>query len=626
MLRKWMCRGLIALPIISLALNALFWLKHGVDIPYWDDWRKYDQGMMGSFDLHYLFAPENETLYPVGKFLDSLAFHALGGNSIAYQFLSLVLVLGGLLLLQWHLLVRATNQPWILACSFSLTLFMLQPDSYWGRVDMAYHQAVPLLCVLGVLAVLLSERWRNIWAIPTLCLLGLVAGFVYISGAFAILVLGALLLTLHFFLTDTLKKRLLLTGSLLLGIGLLAATAQLLAMLQLSEQKGHGLTAATYPWMADFWLYMLGKVSRSLLLPLEHPALSLALTLSLVAGGVTIAAFFGFRLTRRQVMMVDAPAVVVFLSLLAVVFVYLGIIAYGRAMTLRPPQYDGALGVFSWGYYRFHFFWVNLLWPWLALMLLVALSRRRQNSTLLQVGALGAFLTILFLAIKFTNVASHDAFYSQAIAPKLRSLECLRTNLQVDGDYICPEVYGFALQSIRQAMTNARGAEASFVRDINYQPIPLGRQVPLPLYSLSLNTPPGEWSNAQAKITADGRIKIEAGVDAGVLFETGAADALARCRILEVNALLTTSVPDFAQLFYLPGEQSLFSETHSQRVPLRSAGKQAINFRVVSDKGFRDSLRFDPVLAAQTMFIDKFEVYCRAFTPSALMEKGNSNE
>lgn len=189
---------LIGLPVISLILNAISLLRFGVDMPYWDDWRQYHEGSMGRIDFSYLMAPANDTLYPVGLLLDSLAFRFLDGNTVAYQFISMTFVLGSLLIFQWRLLSICTTNKMIRACVFSLTLFMLQPDTYWGLQNMAYHQAVPLVCILAILALTFGNL-RMRFAVPGFLLLSFVSGFTYISGAFAVLSLCTCLLICHFF-------------------------------------------------------------------------------------------------------------------------------------------------------------------------------------------------------------------------------------------------------------------------------------------------------------------------------------------------------------------------------------------------------------------------------------------
>ena len=141
-----------------------------IDLPFYDDWRAYIQGRAGLLDLGYLFTPENGTYYPVGKMLDAIAQRYLDGNSVAYQFLSMTIVLGSLLALQWRLLSFAMKDRLFAASAFSLTVFMLQPGSYWGHQNLAYHQAVPLLCLVAVLALGCRVRpYRANGSLPGSC-------------------------------------------------------------------------------------------------------------------------------------------------------------------------------------------------------------------------------------------------------------------------------------------------------------------------------------------------------------------------------------------------------------------------------------------------------------------------
>lgn len=622
----WLSRALVMLPIVSLALSAIFWLRYGIDMPYWDDWRKYTQGYMGSFDLGYLFTPENDTLYPVGKLLDSLAFRVLGGNSIPYQFLSMLVVLGGLLLLQWRLLVRCADSFLVAACAFSLTIFMLQPDSYWGQVDMAYHQAIPLLCILGALNLVFVARWQNIRHTFLIFVLGVLSGFTYISGAFATLTLGIALLVIRPFIEDALRHRLLAAGIALLGAGLFSVTFQMIGIAEL-EQSGRYNYPIAYPWMSDFWLYMLGKIARSLLLPVEFPVSSL-ITISMIIALVLVLAFVLIIQTVKRRMSSSAlPSAVIFLSLLAVIFVYLGMISAGRAITMRPAQLADAIGVFSWGYFRFHFFWVTLLWPWLALILLNGLFRILRPGKTAEVIVLGGFALLMVLSVKYSQVAAHEPYYQQVVTPRLEGLECLRANFQSEGDFFCPQVQGLAPISSVLAIENARKAGASFVRDINYVPIALGTTAPALLYRLSERSRAQghRWSNAQP---AAGGVEgaLDAADDPALLIDLEKEDELLNCRTLEVNTRFSATQADIAQLFYLLPGKTGFSEADSQSILLVNVSEpQTVSFRVSSDSGFLDKLRFDPVTGKQSLLIDDLEVRCRAHITQPFAGKVGAN-
>ena len=161
-------------------------------MPFWDDWRQYADDELGSLTLSYLFTPINDTLFPVGQLLDSLAFRLFGAHAVAYQLLSLVAVMGSILWLIWQLLQQMALPPLVRAVAFCFTLPMLQPDSYWGLQNLAYHQALPLIAVLAV--VYLAQRHVVTWSsYVAVGLLGFFAGLSYISGAFAMVALSVVL-------------------------------------------------------------------------------------------------------------------------------------------------------------------------------------------------------------------------------------------------------------------------------------------------------------------------------------------------------------------------------------------------------------------------------------------------
>ena len=109
-------------PVLSLFLGGLAWLRYGIDIPWFDDWRGYMDGNIHSLSLDYLFRSVNDTLAPVGFALDALAQRYLGGNSIAYQFISMISVLGGLMWLQWRLLIQSLQDKLQASVCFLLVI------------------------------------------------------------------------------------------------------------------------------------------------------------------------------------------------------------------------------------------------------------------------------------------------------------------------------------------------------------------------------------------------------------------------------------------------------------------------------------------------------------------------
>jgi hypothetical protein len=452
---------LLLAPLVSLAVNALAWLSYGIDLPYADDWRTYQDGTAYSLALGDLFTPANDTLFPVGRALDVLAMRWLAGNSVAYQFLSMIAVLGGLLFLQWRLLLSALKDRVLAAAAFSLTLFMLQPESYWGLQNLAYHQAIPVLCLLAALWIV-TIPLRPLMAVPLLLCLGLISGLSYISGAFAMLTLAAVVL--FFAVFQPLQRRsYVFSGSALLVAGAITTAAQIWVIV--SAQQGQ--ISVKVPWARpdelEFWAYLLGKLGRALLLPSGAPGRSLAVTALVVLLVAVIALVFLVRLVRRKLgTPEEGRSALIFVALVAVVFVYLLLVAAGRTK-LRPETITAFLDIFAFGFLRFHFFWATLLWPWVGAAVVLWLSRRRQGQRL----AFGmAFLLVALVlpATVWLGGFDHAASYRARMAYRLKNeVNCLEAGLQKGDGIVCVAMAG-SKANIRLSYEFARRHDASFTR------------------------------------------------------------------------------------------------------------------------------------------------------------------
>lgn len=454
----------IALPLLSFALSLLGWLVYGVDIPFMDDWRPYILDQAGTFELKTLFTPANDTLFPVGMAFDSAAMRWLGGNSIAYQALSMSVVLLSLLALQWLMLRHVLRDKLITACAFCLTLLMLQPGSYWGEQNMAFHQAFPLVGILTALYLAVVSRLPKSILTVSLLILGLVCGFTYISGAFAYLACGLVLAFCSLARTDAKRQRLTWSGLTMAFAGLVASIPQ--AWVIVFYQKGtHRVDAPmAFPYEVDFWFYLLGKVARSLLLPVFHPALSLALTLIAVGllltllGAVFVRARSGSVDENSRSAMHDGLAIT--LSLSAVAAVYLLMVAAGRA-NLRDPGMTSGLQIFQFGYLRFHFFWATLLWPWLAGLGFAWWYAQRSHTT--------PWLLCIIVSACTAGMAAGGAFnhmehFRQLSAARIEGVNCLRSSAEAMKPMMCNSI---EIRDLRPALLVAERAGASFTRYLN---------------------------------------------------------------------------------------------------------------------------------------------------------------
>lgn len=608
---------LIFVPLLCFVMKAVNLAVYAVDIPYYDDWREFDLGTAGSFELHTLFEPANDTLYPVGKALDSLFIRFLNGNVIVYQVLSLVVILGLLLWLQFCLLRRVIDHPIILAAAFFSTILMLQPGSYWGAQYIAYHQAIPAVCILAILLLALGQSvwWRSI----ALFILSLIAGFAYISGAFASTALAVVFL-LHGLSSNDSFGRQMRHAGLFVGMG---GAVTLVAQLRviLVHQDG-GTHRPDTPWALptdlDFWLYMLGKVGRALSLPSQMPSLSLAITLlvlilALAASVYTLMPYWRWLFLRHQKTFLcpstaakDQCWSVVLLSLIAVIGIYLCLVAAGRA-NVRSPEIQSSNDIFLHGFQRFHFFWVTLLIPWLVAACLNAVERVVQQ-LMVTIGTTLIIISWIFVNSLKGDVFSQTAYYKHHGNHRSATLMCIASHIRAGHAHIgCPNSYP---RNLLPAYLNAVADEISFTR---YLPPPDA----LPFVAkntailFQLDQPEARQqltfrNTALVDVAAEPLLKTRQDPQIEITLDDAKAAA---CSLIQVTVSQTIEAPSTLQVYYLPRSEKFFSKPHSVRAPLLSGSVRKSLF-LKSDTGFEPLLRIDPVTDAQTVALGDISIGC----------------
>lgn len=605
--------GLIGLPIASLLINAVSWLRFGLDLPLYDDWRGYASGQMHSLDLEYLFHPVNDTMTPIGFALDALAQRYLDGNSIAYQFLSMVTVLGGLLLLQWRLLQQALGNTRLAAICFVFTLLMIQPDSYWGQQNMAYHQALPLLFILSSLTLLLSESAKDIWRMPLILTLSLLAGFSYISGAFGVLAVGlALLLVCSVSKASALRKTMLRGGVVLTMSGIFSSGIQYWRAIHGFATHKADVPMAL-PTDLNFWLYFLGKIGRSLALPQDKPSLSLAITILVCI--IVFALILGFAARHRSHDIVCASEYrvgIIFFVIGSLVFIYLLMVSAGRT-NMHPPEANTPTQVFQYGFYRFHYFWATLLWPWLAAAFIVTWQALRKTTSARMESIATVFVILLIPLMSAGGIFAHAAQYKAGTLYRMPTVACLAEQVQRGEKIFCPE---FFMPDFRAVYAYSKLTGASFVRHYPILPIGLGVDDPSPWFRLTRD----KIAVTMRDVTQDKNTPLPylAGVDAQMLFKTGKSSEMAQCLLLDVNVNIQVKHTANAQIFYRPRGNTDFSEQASQQLPVLANNEvpQQLHFQIPSTSGFDDALRFDPVSTAQQFNVLELEVRCRWSLPT----------
>ena len=654
------------IPVLMLAANALSWLRYGTDFPFFDDWRAYATGDIRSLDPKHLFQVVNNTMSPVGFALDALAQRWLDGNTVAYQLLSMLAVLGGLLWLQWKLLAWAVPSPLVRAVSFAFTVFMLQSATYWGEQNLAYQQALPLVFLLGALYFILVSELR----IPVLgivvALLGLLSGFSYISGAVSALVIGGILLLINAFVASAgwaerseaqhrssqqeqcpevptrvgsshvglrcaqpnlrnpqpalLWARVRLGGLVLLILGAGTTAFQFYATRIVGGADRSEAFPVRWPTHPDFWAYLLGKVGRSFGSAFHNVTHEMAFAFALAAALAGVWLVFLWRVVYRrpESAAVDGSHRIscIYLPLVGAVMVYLGLVAFGRS-GFRDASIQSLSDVFQFAYQRFHFFWITLVFPWTVAALLTMLpsksaARTRDHS---QTAPLWLALAVLVIGWGFAGargVFEVSTYYEQGRQARANTIRCMSQQLGSGEPIMCPE---FALPGWTDwtpAYLHAREIGASFTK---YFPL-VGHDSPRHwMFDGAPDAGPGvSWHDAVQ--STDGW--LQGAADPQLLIEVdGAARAFAGCRMLDVRLRIRSDKASFAQVFYRPNGVGDFAEALSRIRPVEAGvdAAQELHFAIESLHGFAPVLRIDPVQGDARFRVEGVRIGCGMSAP-----------
>ncbi|KPC28507.1 Membrane protein [Pseudomonas syringae pv. cilantro] len=595
---------LVLLPVISFLMNLISWLRFGIDIPFLDDMRQYASDGAGRMDWDYIMSPANDTLYPIGLIFDALAFRLLDGNSVAYQTISMVAVLGGILFFQWRLLSICTSSKIVRAMSFAVTVFMLQPDSYWGWQNMAFHQAIPALCSLWIIYLVLSDQDYRLSAL-SIFVISIISGFTYTSGAFANLsiLVGLCIFILSLKKENSFKFRVGAMAMLLPTV--LSVTAQLWVLIWVQHGTHRPDAPMAYPWESDFWYFLLGKIGRSLLLPMQTPDLSISVsaTVFILSAVMAICAIVEARRSQAYSKLWNSS--VAYLCIFGVVLLYLFIISAGRA-NLRPDSVVKATDIFIYGYARFHFFWVCLLWPWLIAFLMERIIYRKpKEAGRPEIPIL--VLLFLFILIFNSKVMSHSEYYRTTQQVRVVILKCLTSGVSRGVPFECPDLHpGINMLNVYYKSLDLG---ASYAQLILKPPTPLWSNDPPPLYRLTENKGQASYHNTTIVDNGAKGVFLNTAVDSMIEINVGNHDALKNCNVLQVNGSYDVKSQDLAQLFYLPAGVVSFSQTYSEGRQL-SAGGGEFSFEIHSKNGFNSFLRFDPAVNSIPITLKQLEVRC----------------
>ncbi len=589
--QRWLARVCVGVPLAMLAANLIAWLRYGTDMPFIDDWRAYRDGNIDSFALTRLFQVVNNTISPVGFGLDTLAQIGLDGNSIAYQFLSMLLVLGALLWLQWRLLGWAIADSTTRVLAFAATIFMLQAGSYWGEQNLAYHQALPLVFLLGVAALVLTGQSGK-WLTASISFaLSAMAGLSYISGAVAALTLGATWMAMSSAgrRSDALRERIFIGGLAATLAGAVTASIQIY-LTRLRPGADPALRyELTSPDKPEFWLFLIGKIGRALGHAISPVGMEFIFALIIAA---SLAASFLWLIRRIIRPVADAAAwrlACFYVPFALVVAIYLLLVSFGRT-SVRDSSIRDAWDVFQFAYYRFHFFWVTLLLPWVLGVAVIAwpCQPAAREWTFKRAALLLAAMFILGAGRGVFDVNRHYADNAKFRAGEIR---CMAEQLG-SGEHIrCPS---FDMKDWTPAYAYARHINASFIK---YFPV-VAQQ---PAKDVLLRWASGSHSESNATMTAKDVQSMPdgwwlGGDDPQMLFQADDEKSFNRCQVIELDIGVRSKREETLQIFFLKRGRSAYTEQDSLKKPILAGLKyfNDVKFTLDHPDGFEGRFRIDP--------------------------------
>ena len=270
------------------------------------------------------------------------------------------------------------------------------------------------------------------------------------------------------------------------------------------------------------------------------------------------------------------------------------------------------MDLFQFGFFRFHFFWVTLLWPWVgAVGLSLILGWRRLQATRARLVALGAAVAAPFLAMTLaysTGGFDYAGYYSLWAAPRLDLYRCLLESAQRGDDHRCMI---WSPMNPAGLIAYARSIDLSFARYLQTIPIPPAVD---PLFSLR-DPASGSIEFVDSEVVAEDAsgLTIQAGADAQLIVTVADQEAMRQCLALEVTAALRPAQPDVAQVFYLRPDDQAFAPERVATTDISSDGEAwaTVLLMISSEEGFASDLRFDPVFYPQEVELAELELRCR---------------
>lgn len=613
---------LLAIPALVFFYSATVLIIYTVNLPFLDDWREFSSGKYASTNIWYLFESVNDTLFVTGKLLDSIMLRLLDGNVAVYQLVSYIFLIGTIIFSQILLLWYVTRSVPVVSTSSVAFLYIMQPDTYWGKQFIAYHQGIPLACLL---LTSIAITWpKSFLRSMFLVVLSIAGGLAYISGAVAYLAFTVALLLFSFVFEpksdgrDKGISRYRSAAYTLLPPVLITLAAQLWVIFVKQAGNIHvpGL-AFTLPDQTAFWAFFLGLLGRST--GASSDPTGVVITLLVWSLGAAALLTIGVRAYRVRlhgstVESVCKRMMFVMLPLGAAVFSYLAVVTAGRA-GMRPPNMEAFSDIFAFSYVRFHFFWGAALVPWIVAAWFVVTG---SHNPLISKGTLFASTIIVALILVSTATRGgfgHRTYFAVMGAHRTADLNCISQQLRTStGEVNCP--VHEPLPGLRQAIETATVDGLTFARGLSATNTPgttfaVREILEMDGGAILSSSRLGEGIRVQGDYGVDreGRLEMAAQSDPQIQIKL-ANNALDGCSQLQIRTNFQAAIDDVAQLFFTTVDEPNLSEEKSIRADVITGIDNNIVFSINDAKNLGVFFRLDPVAGRQKVAIEELQVEC----------------
>jgi hypothetical protein len=261
--------------------------------------------------------------------------------------------------------------------------------------------------------------------------------------------------------------------------------------------------------------------------------------------------------------------------------------------------------MFQFGFERFHFFWVTLIWPW-AFALLVLWLRQIASTRTTQIASVILAGTAVLYAL-VVGVADYPRYFRDMnLARTEYGIACLQQHLQQGSTMDCLRLAPWPLD---KAFAYGVKINASFAKYFKYIHRATGTDRRSRLFDIK-RAQEREIATRHFRPEYTDRIMdIAASKDPQIILRSTKLNDLSACATAEVSAGIFVAQADVAQVFFSPKGTLGFIELNSEKRRLKP-GWNDIDFVLRSPGGFEPRLRLDPFTRPVAGRLDDLTIYC----------------